>query len=84
MDKQDVLDDASSFFRCDDEEDLSVLHYVRTGWETSNRILATRFPDDVDPAAEEEVARERASLGGAWEDGWTPKPDDAGNASGLV
>ena len=68
----------------DDEEDLSVLHYVRTGWETSNRILATRFPDDVDPAAEEEVARERASLGGAWEDGWTPKPDDAGNASGLV
>eukprot|EP00584_Thalassiosira_punctigera_P007426 CAMPEP_0172541766 /NCGR_PEP_ID=MMETSP1067-20121228/12536_1 /TAXON_ID=265564 ORGANISM="Thalassiosira punctigera, Strain Tpunct2005C2" /NCGR_SAMPLE_ID=MMETSP1067 /ASSEMBLY_ACC=CAM_ASM_000444 /LENGTH=384 /DNA_ID=CAMNT_0013327879 /DNA_START=121 /DNA_END=1272 /DNA_ORIENTATION=+ len=29
----------------DDEEDLSVLTYVREGWETSNRILASRLPD---------------------------------------
>ena len=51
----------------DDVEDLSVLHYVEHAWHSSNRILATRFPADLDPALEDEINRTRASIGSAWE-----------------
>lgn len=46
----------------EDEEDLSVLTYVREGWESSNRILASRLPDQD----EEEEPVPATSLGGAW------------------
>jgi hypothetical protein len=31
----------------DDLEDLSVMTFVKTGWETSNKILNTKFPDET-------------------------------------
>lgn len=56
----------------DDVEDLSVLHYVQHAWEASNRILATRFPADLDPQLEEGMYQTRAGLGRAWDDDSSP------------
>lgn len=58
----------------DDLEDLSVMHYVEHTWKSSNRILSVRFPDDVDPSAEEENIKTRAQLGGAWDTLPAPQP----------
>lgn len=52
----------------DDLEDLSVLHYVQHAWNSSNRVLATRYPEDLNPEQEEESLKTRVSLGGAWEE----------------
>ena len=62
----------------DDLEDLSVLHYVRGGWETSNRVLATHFPDDIDYNAEQKLDKSKAPLGPAWEADWKPSSETGG------
>ena len=51
----------------DDYEDLSVLKYIRDAWTSSNRILATKFPAEVDPTMEEELDLQKVSIGTAWE-----------------
>lgn len=51
----------------DDLEDLSVLRYVKTAWQRSNRILAARCPSDVSPQVEDEMDKRKESIGKAWE-----------------
>lgn len=51
----------------DDLEDLSVMHYIQHTWESSNRILATRFPAELDPKVEDDIIASRVTLGSAWE-----------------
>jgi predicted membrane chloride channel (bestrophin family) len=52
----------------DDLEDLSVLHYLRDGWTTSNRILRTQCPAPLQAGEEESLQRiKTVSLGRAWE-----------------
>lgn len=51
----------------DDYEDLSVMHYVQHTWKTSNCILFTQFPQDLDVAVEDEnINKTRTKLGSAW------------------
>lgn len=51
-----------------DLEDLSVLHYVREGWTTSQRMLATEFPTtSVDPDGELELASSSKGIGRPWD-----------------
>lgn len=50
-----------------DLEDLSVLRYVKTAWQRSNRLLATRFPGKVDVEVEEQMVRSRKeTIGQPW------------------
>lgn len=51
-----------------DLEDLSVMHYVDSTWRMSNRIMEAR---ELQPGSktEEEIVRERVSIGTAWEHG---------------
>ena len=51
----------------DDLEDLSVLHYVREAWKTSNRMLSTQFPAPIVPDQEELNLREASTLGYPWD-----------------
>ena len=52
----------------DDLEDLSVLRYVKTAWQRSNRILATRFPSDVSSELEERMVQKRKEkIGEPWQ-----------------
>lgn len=55
-----------------DLEDLSVMHYVNFTWQQSNRILETKLPQrsasQSDAQTEEDICRERATIGAAWED----------------
>jgi predicted membrane chloride channel (bestrophin family) len=51
----------------DDLEDLSVIHYVREAWKSSNRILSTQFPGNVQTPIEEKMDLEEESVGPAWE-----------------
>jgi hypothetical protein len=54
----------------DDPEDLSVMTFIRTGWETSNEILNAKFPDvtafstfSFSPNKEKEIGEKVESLG---------------------
>ena len=51
----------------DDLEDLSVLHYVREAWKTSNRMLASHFPAPVSSQTEEDLTKQATSLGYPWD-----------------
>jgi hypothetical protein len=51
----------------DDLEDLSVIHYVRESWKTSNRMLSTQFPKAVVAEQEEEIQQNSTSLGYPWD-----------------
>lgn len=51
----------------DDVEDLSVLHYIQHAWLSSNRILATQFPSDLDSKTEDDIMNKRSTIGQAWE-----------------
>jgi predicted membrane chloride channel (bestrophin family) len=51
----------------DDLEDLSVIYYVKSTWQTSNRMLAAQLPGPVSPELEEELDRQKESIGFAWE-----------------
>ena len=51
----------------DDLEDLSVLHYIKSTWATSNRILSAQFTDALDPIMEESLDQKKESIGKAWE-----------------
>lgn len=48
----------------DDLEDLSVLHYVRDSWKTSNRLLDSRFPTSVSQQEEEDILQASSGLVG--------------------
>ena len=54
-----------------DVEDLSVIFYLNFTFTQSNRILAAEAPsqpDDQDPVAvEEEIIKERVTVGTAWD-----------------
>lgn len=53
----------------DDLEDLSVLHYVESTWEASNRILRTNLPSPVSEEEEDQLIMNRsAALGRPWDD----------------
>jgi hypothetical protein len=47
----------------DDFEDLSVMYYVKNTWQRSNRILAAQLPGPVSPELEEELDRQKESIG---------------------
>jgi hypothetical protein len=58
-----------------DKEDLSVLHYVRGAWRTSNRILSAELPGEVQPEVEARLEQRKESIGAAWEKSTTHQPD---------
>jgi predicted membrane chloride channel (bestrophin family) len=51
----------------DDLEDLSVMYYVKSTWQRSNRILVAQLPGPVSPELEEGLDRQKESIGFAWE-----------------
>jgi predicted membrane chloride channel (bestrophin family) len=51
-----------------DLEDLSVMYYVKSTWQRSNRILAAQLPGPVSPELEEKLDRQKESIGFAWDD----------------
>lgn len=51
-----------------DLEDLSVMTYIEFVWRMSSRIMAAKDPP-ISATAEEDVVRERTSIGAAWEVG---------------
>eukprot|EP00542_Grammatophora_oceanica_P016504 CAMPEP_0194027060 /NCGR_PEP_ID=MMETSP0009_2-20130614/1288_1 /TAXON_ID=210454 /ORGANISM="Grammatophora oceanica, Strain CCMP 410" /LENGTH=426 /DNA_ID=CAMNT_0038666007 /DNA_START=16 /DNA_END=1296 /DNA_ORIENTATION=- len=50
----------------EDLEDLSVMHYVTYTWMMSNRILNAEAPTPLDEEEEDEMVKDRASIGKAW------------------
>ena len=54
----------------DDLEDLSVIHYIEHTWLSSNRILQTRFPNELNRTEEDTILQTtKNKLGRAWDDG---------------
>jgi hypothetical protein len=51
----------------DDSVDFSVIYFVTFIWQMSNRILNSQLPSEVDAQVEENICRERISIGEAWE-----------------
>jgi predicted membrane chloride channel (bestrophin family) len=67
-----------------DLEDLSVLHYVHFTWRMSNRIMGAR-PPPVSATIEDDIVRERESIGAAWEDGdKAEKSSEGAKAVGIL
>lgn len=58
----------------DDLEDLSVLHYIKSAWQTSNRILAAHTFDEPSPQIEEQLYQQQEPIGAAWEPPRSPTP----------
>lgn len=69
----------------DDLEDLSVLHYVESTWETSNRILRTNFPSPVSAEEENQTIMNRsAGLGRPWDEQMTKSVSDSSQPPSFV
>ena len=52
----------------DDLEDLSVIHYIEHTWLSSNRILQTQFPNELNQTEEDQIIQTtKNKLGRAWD-----------------
>ncbi|KAA8499502.1 hypothetical protein FVE85_7087 [Porphyridium purpureum] len=50
----------------DDDEDLSVLHYVASTWVATNRIIAAAFPTKLSDSVESQIVAKRKAVGDAF------------------
>ncbi len=46
----------------DDLEDSGVMTFIRTGWETSNKILNVKYPDETEESTPKEQFMAEASM----------------------